>query len=234
MANRTAALAFTLALTTLFACKPTAEKTTETSSAVSAAPVASASAATASSVAAKPTSTKCQGGPKAFKAADGENNMVAPAKSHDGLATVWAEPDDPHHVSKDVGDVGKWTLCFERSGVRKALLTSSAGDGGMESMLADFADFVFSRDDRNVFFTTYAWHTTRAAHGVEVATGKEFFIVDGTIVEEIDHGKFKGSLKANHFRKGSPDRSVVDWHGKKLAELPIDDSKGEEKILMGK
>lgn len=158
-------------------------------------------------------------------------------KSHDGLATVWTETETSDATDEGVA---AW-LCFERSGKRKVLLQTAAGDGSVETGLVDFQDFVFSRDDRVVFFTTAAWAVARAAHGVEVATGKEYFITDGSIIEELDRGPYKGSLFASHFRLdedhkiGEPGYAgrvvitdIIDWHGKRLAKLP-DGEGGTEK-----
>jgi hypothetical protein len=117
---------------------------------------------------------------------------------------------------------------------------------GVEDQLSGFSDFVFSRDDRVLFFTTDAWVVSTAAHAVEVATGKEWFVVDGRIVEELDRGPYKGSLLGEHFRLDeehaidSPGytgrgvvHTVVDWRGKKLKKLPADEL-AREKILDGK
>lgn len=163
--------------------------------------------------------------------------------SHDAQATVWTESE----LATLHTETKAW-LCFQRSGQQKVLLMSRAAraDAGVEDELNDFSQLVFSRDDRVVFFATSAWVVSPAAHGVEVATGKEWFIVDGSIIEELDHGPFKGSLYATHFRLDDEHpvgdigylgrnvtQTVVDWHGKKLRRLP-DNEKERKKVLDGK
>lgn len=119
-------------------------------------------------------------------------------------------------------------------------------DAGVEEELSDYQDFVFSRDDRVLFFTSPAWAVSRAAHGVEVATGKEWFIVDGQIIEELDRGPYRGNLYASHFRLddeheiGSPGYTgrgivftIVDWRGKTLKKLPADERE-HARVLYGR
>jgi hypothetical protein len=196
-------------------------------------------AATASVVPSPAPSASPSPPPTIFSASDPSRCGDPPSdetklgRSHDGKSIVW-----------DAGG----RLCFERNGQRKALLVDrdSRGDAGVEGQLSGYDGFVFSRDDRVVFFSTQAWATSQAAHGVEVATGKEWFIVDGAILEELDRGPYMGSLLGEHYRLddqheiGSPGYTgrgvvytIVDWRGKTLKRLP-DDENARTKILYGK
>lgn len=196
-----------------------------------------------------PDGHHCLSGPSAPKDDDDER---APVTSHDGLATVWTEQAEVDEDAAAHGETAPAWLCFERGGKRKVLLRTGKGDTpdaqGPEGELTDFASFVFSRDDRVVFFTTAAWAVSRAAHGVEVATGKEFFITDGNIIEELATGPFKGSLYASHYRLdedhaiGAPGYTgrgvvtdIIDWHGKRLAKVPDEEGDPKErKRLLGR
>ena len=206
---------------------------------------ATATAVARGSGAPSPPGTHCQGAPPPPKPDDPTSSVT----SHDRQATVWSETDPPAPGAE--GASTHW-LCFERGGKRKVLLQTAAGDGSVETGLVDFQGFVFSRDDRVVFFTTDAWAVSRAAHGVEVATGKEYFITDGNIIEELERGPYKGSLYASHYRLdedhplGSPGYTgrgvvtdIIDWHGQRLAKVPDGESEDpkaqkERKRLRGR
>jgi hypothetical protein len=210
-------------------------------------PPPSPSVSTAPAASTAKTAAVVDAGPSACAAAPPEksSDIVSVARSHDGKSVAWTVSLPA--AKKD--DASTTVLCFERNAQRRVLITDRdplSGDGGVEASGNGFYDLVFSRDDRVLFYASQTYAVSRGAYGIEVATGKSFFIVDGEILEELDRGPYKGSLYASHFRLddehpvGSPQytgrgvvHSVVDWNGKTLKKLPGDEL-ARKKILDGK
>lgn len=149
-------------------------------------PAASASVAPAAS-AAKPSAT-CQ-------------PPVASAKqaaSADGKVKVFVETDPSGTDSTGAGDLPHERLCIAKDGApaRVLLEGTRSPDVSPENTLAGFDNFLFAPDNKTLYFTSEAWATSSAAHAVDLATGKQRFLVDGQIIEV----QKDGNLVATHMR----------------------------------
>jgi hypothetical protein len=61
----------------------------------------------------------------------------------------------------------------------------------------DFTSFgspIFSLDGGYVYVSAAAWATSSAVHQVDVATGKQRFVIDGSAIAIIRTGKYRGYL----------------------------------------
>ncbi len=125
------------------------------------------------------------------------------ASSPDGKLVVYVSTDFTRNDSTVLGDTPHQELCIAREGQPPRILLaghSAPEDGGPEATLADFDNLLLSPDQRTLYFTSAGWVTSSAAHAVELATGKERFLVDGAIEAVLEAGPYKGMLLANHFR----------------------------------
>jgi hypothetical protein len=167
-------------------------------------------------------------------------------QSSDGKTVVYVETDGSRTDATSTGDVDHQRLCISVGGARARVLLEGKGappDAGVERTLAGFGDLLLSPDGATLYFTSSAWVTSGAAHAVEIATGKERYLVDGSIQRVLVDGPYKGNLLASHYRLDdahpidSPDYrgrmvvfSVVSPTGKTIAKLP-EDEKAREKAL---
>lgn len=122
--------------------------------------------------------------------------------SPDGRVVVFVA-NDPQTVPTSVEDLPRQDLCIEIAGAAPRVLVAGRTAGPNESVehtLAGFGNLLFSRDGGVVFFTSDAWVTSTAAHVVEVGTGRESFLFDGSVEVEVTQGPDAGRFVASHFR----------------------------------
>jgi hypothetical protein len=122
--------------------------------------------------------------------------------SPDGRVAVFVAID-PRTVPTSSEDLPRQDLCFEVAGASPRVLVSGRTSGpgeGVEHTLAGFGNLLFSKDGTLVFFTSAAWATSTAAHVVELGTGRESFLFDGSIEVEVTRGPDTGRFVASHFR----------------------------------
>lgn len=122
--------------------------------------------------------------------------------SPDGRVVVFVA-NDPQTVPTSVEDLPRQDLCIVVAGAPARVLVSGRTAGpneGVEHTLAGFGNLLFSRDGAVVFFTSAAWVTSTAAHVVELDTGRETFLFDGSVEVEVTQGPETGRFVASHFR----------------------------------
>lgn len=69
-----------------------------------------------------------------------------------------------------------------------------------EEVLADFTDPQFSPDGQRIYFLSSAWAVSGAVHAVEVATGREWFVIPGNSLEVVARGEYAGHLLVSQHR----------------------------------
>jgi hypothetical protein len=78
----------------------------------------------------------------------------------------------------------------------------------------DFTSFgspIFSLDGRYVYVSAAAWATSSAVHQVDVATGKQRFVIDGSAIAVIRTGKYRGYLLVHrHMYHPAPEFGSYD------------------------
>ncbi|HET7234270.1 MAG TPA: hypothetical protein VFJ16_29930 [Longimicrobium sp.] len=67
-------------------------------------------------------------------------------------------------------------------------------------VLADFMSPRFSPDGRRIYFLSSGWATSGAVHAVDVATGREWFVVPGNSLEVVRSGEYAGHLLVSQHR----------------------------------
>lgn len=177
-----------------------------------------------------------------------EGGQPREAVSPDGHVRVFVVVDPSRKLDTALGAVDHEDLCASVDGASARLLLAgrSAGSTGTQDgsdTLAGFDGFVFSRDGRSLYFTSIGWVTSGAAHVVELASGRERFLVDGSIRREIAAGPYAGALLAAHWRLDdlhpvdSPDfegriemLTIVSRDGKLVRRLPSDAKEAERVI----
>ena len=122
--------------------------------------------------------------------------------SPDGRVVVFVARDASRTDDAALGPVSHEDLCISRAGGPATVLLAghAAANEAPEKTLVSFDAFVFSADSATLFFTTTGWVTSPAAHAVELATGKEWFLFDGAINAPITKGADAGRYVAAHFR----------------------------------
>jgi len=169
--------------------------------------------------------------------------------SPDGKLQVFVSVDRAREDETTVGASPHQDLCIVREGGAPRLLLAGRGapeDAGVESTLTDFDALLLSPDLKTLYFTSAAWVTSAAAHAVDLATGKERFLVDGAIEAVISSGPYKGMLVASHFRLDdqypvdSPKYrgrmamwSIVTLDGKTVRRLP-EEQGARKKVVEGR
>jgi hypothetical protein len=147
-----------------------------------------------------------------------------------------------------LGRVPHQDLCLSVDGQPPRLLVhgrESPPDAGVETTLADFANFQFSLDERSLYFSSTAWVTSPAIHVVDLATGAERYVTDGATVFQLTSGPYRGDIAVVHamldpdHEIGAPGyrgRIAVEYvhtlDGKRVRRLP-DDEKARAKALSG-
>ena len=117
-------------------------------------------------------------------------------------------------VVATAGDVAAW-IVFDSVDVRR--LCWKVGDAQVRSLapvhsdkpeenLELFDDLVFSHDGRTLYFTTFAWVVSSAAHALDTSTGAHHFVADGAVLLEVSAGSDSGAalLQQWHLDQQSP------------------------------
>jgi hypothetical protein len=160
----------------------------------------------------------------------------ASARSRDGhIAFIRSTPG--RRVATSLGDEEATELCITNSDGTKArlLVTGTAGDS-VERAIAGMSNPRFSLDGKTVYFQSRAWVTSDAVHAVDVASGREWFVAPGNILDVIPRGPFAGCLLVGEHRY-NPDKGgsydgvwLFNSRGKEIA-LAAKESAGEEQRL---
>jgi hypothetical protein len=168
--------------------------------------------------------------------------------SADAATIVYVQEDPSRHDDSTLGGPIHEDLCVVTPGAAPRLLLagrSALPDAGVETTLADLDDLRFSVDGTRLYFSSDAWAVGKALHEVELATGAERFVTDGSLDAELATGPYKGKLVVAHFLL-DPDHDVMSpkyrgrmllWYlhtkdGKQLRRLPEDEA-ARRKVIEG-
>ena len=114
--------------------------------------------------------------------------------------------DETRKDETAVGEVPHSRICLverdARKGTHARVIVEGHGTAETtpQETLASFGELLFSPDSKTLYFTSAAWVTSGAAHAVDIATGTQRFLFDGSVAAVITEGPYKGHLLASHFR----------------------------------
>lgn len=91
-----------------------------------------------------------------------------------------------------------WTVRTDGSGAR--MLVRGRGSTAPERILVGFQSPQFSPDGRQVYFLSDAWAVSSAVHAVELATGRERYLIPGNSLEVVPNGRYAGHLLVSQHR----------------------------------
>ena len=113
-------------------------------------------------------------------------------------------------------------------------LVLSADSHSPERSLARFSDPAFSPDGRKVYFlSNTAWVTSGAVHVVDVATGRERYLMPGNSLAVVPRGGYRGDLMVGQHRYFLAEGSY-DWvwlmtpQGRQIGPIGETDEQMEE------
>lgn len=173
-----------------------------------------------------------RGGNVYYRAADGSERQItrdggygAPTLSPDGRTLAFVREDEKPDPGGQGGLTSLW-IADAATGAARRLLAGRPHDDPKRD-LARFRDPAFSLDGGFIYVEAEAWATSGAIHQVEVATGRERFVVDGWLYGVIRNGRYRGHLLVGqHKYHGAPDYgsynpvSVFRPDGKKILTIP--------------
>ena len=160
--------------------------------------------------------------------------------TRDGSVVIFVQTDPSRTDSSGTGDSPHQDLCIQRNGLAPSLLVAGRGplkEDDMRKVLTGFDSFLLSADESTLYFTSDAWATAPAAHAVNLRTRVQRFLSDGSVVQTIERGSFRGKLLIGRSRLDSahPANSplytgrTIEWaiidpaSRKTLARLPSDE-----------
>ncbi|MET0372645.1 MAG: hypothetical protein ABW128_00140 [Rhizorhabdus sp.] len=158
---------------------------------------------------------------------NGDNDE--PVLSPDGRTVAFVHVD--RRATEDVsGTTSLWVADVERRTARR-LLTPRPDTDEPKRNLASFQSPRFSLDGGFVYIDAASWATSNAVHQVNVQTGEERFVTDGSTLSVIRSGPYRGHLlvSQHRYRKagGSYDPiSVVRPDGTAVLIVPGTDGNG--------
>lgn len=91
-----------------------------------------------------------------------------------------------------------WIVRVDRGPPR--MLVRGRGSDAPERALASFQSPWFSPDGGRIYFLSSAWVTSSAVHVVDVATGREHYLVPGNSLEVVPRGEYAGHLMVEQHR----------------------------------
>ncbi|MEP6671219.1 MAG: hypothetical protein ABJF10_18805 [Chthoniobacter sp.] len=135
----------------------------------------------------------------------------APALSPDGKQVAFVRGTPDKIVATGSGDAEATELWFVGSDGRKpAVLVRGRESQDMHQVIAGILGAQFSPDGHRLYFISSAWATSGAVHVIDLATRKERFFTDGSGLEIVPNGDYKGCLliqKHKYFIGGG----TYDW-----------------------
>jgi len=135
----------------------------------------------------------------------------APALSPDGKLVAFVRGTPDRIIATGAGDAEATELWIVGSDGRKpAVLVRGRESKDMHQVIAGILGAQFSPDGRHLYFISSAWATSGAVHAIDLATRKERFFTDGSGLEIVPNGDYKGCLlvqKHKYFIGGG----TYDW-----------------------
>jgi dipeptidyl aminopeptidase/acylaminoacyl peptidase len=167
-----------------------------------------------------------------YQAGDGSLRQItrdggygAPILSPDGRTIAFVREDRKPDSSDQGGLTSLWIADVATGAARKLL--AGRPDDDPKRDLAWFRDPVFSLDGGFVYVEAQAWATSGAIHQIDVATGRERFVVDGWLYGVLRNGRYRGHLVVGqHKYHGAPNYgsynpvSVFRPDGTKVLTVP--------------
>jgi len=153
-----------------------------------------------------------------FTSADGVRKQLtdsghdsAPALSPDGKLVAYVRGTPDKIIATGSGDAEATELWIVGSDGRKpAVLVRGRDSKDMHQVIAGILGAQFSPDGHRLYFISSAWATSGAVHVIDLATRKERFFTDGSGLEIVPNGDYKGCLlvqKHKYFIGGG----TYDW-----------------------
>lgn len=118
--------------------------------------------------------------------------FVQPRLSPDGKIAVFIKIVKEGEPGNDEARTSLW-LADVRTGKSWQLLASSPSNE-MTANLAAMWKPQFSPDGKVVYVMAEAWVTSSAIHGIDIASGRHRFIIDGELLNVETTGKYPGYL----------------------------------------
>jgi dipeptidyl aminopeptidase/acylaminoacyl peptidase len=154
-----------------------------------------------------------------FTAADGSHKPLTdsghdsvPVLSPDGKFVAFVRGTPDALVATGSGDVEATELWIVGSdGHKPAMLLRGHTATDMRKVIGGILGAQFSPDGRWLYFISAAWATSGAVHVIDLATRKERFFSDGSGLETVPNGDYKGCLliqKHKYFIGGG----AYDWY----------------------
>jgi dipeptidyl aminopeptidase/acylaminoacyl peptidase len=141
----------------------------------------------------------------------GSGHDSAPALSPDGKFVVFVRDTPDKIVATGSGDVAATELWIIGSdGSKPSILVRGKESTDPKQVIGGIAGAQFSPDGHRVYFVSAAWATSGAIHVLELASRKEHFFTDGSGLEFVSSGDYKGCLliqKHKYFIGGG----AYDW-----------------------
>lgn len=115
--------------------------------------------------------------------------------SPDGRIVAWIASTPGSVVATGAGEEEATELWVQdvSNGSKHCILRGRFASDA-ESTIAGMSGLRFSRDGTRLFFSSAAWATSSAVHVVDLATGRERFVIDGSLVGLVTEGHFSGDL----------------------------------------
>ena len=140
-----------------------------------------------------------------YRSADGSvrqltrgGNYGEPSLSPNGRTVAFIHEDSKSSAESDNGQTSLWIGDGVGGRVRKLL--SPQPNDQPERNLASFGNPVFSLDGGYVYIGADAWATSSAIHQVNLATGRERFVVGGWLHGVLRNGPYRGFLVVGQHR----------------------------------
>lgn len=124
-----------------------------------------------------------------------------PRLSPDGrmVAFVRATPGDSVEAAPGRSEATSlWIIGVDGRAPR--MLVRGRASGEPKEALASFQAPRFSPDGSRIYFLSSAWVTSGAVHAVEVASGRERFVVAGNSLDVVPAGEYAGHLLVEQHR----------------------------------
>lgn len=148
-------------------------------------------------VAASPSIVERAGGLE-YRSSDGKTTVLATGAafrgatlSPDGRTVAYIRVLKPQTQERD-GEAELW-IADGPTGNERRLLPSRPSSNP-ERDLQWFDGPIFSVDGRSVYVTAVAWAVEMAVHRVDIASGRERFVLHGSLVSIVRNGPYRGCL----------------------------------------
>jgi dipeptidyl aminopeptidase/acylaminoacyl peptidase len=119
----------------------------------------------------------------------------APALSPDGKLVVFVRDTPDKIVATGSGDVSATELWIVGSdGKKPTMLIQGRDSQDPKQVIGGIAGAQFSPDGRHLYFVSASTATSGAVHVLDLPTKKERFFTDGSGLEVVPNGDYKGCL----------------------------------------